>query len=218
MFPSEWLTAWCSKSFRQLSSSELRDHNPGLPGTRRSASTAAFRESWGPRPYAVDVWTANIESAICGGRSTASVGSMMSSTKRSRGVVWLLVFRASLLRSSFSASFAAVARSSIRSRSTTTLLAGWGGRGSVGEPRGCCCARSNIPDADGMSEVVRRIGPAPSTAGGLPGTGDAGFDFDFPNLKKSKKPPLAGLPFFTASVGFGEREKGVGFAWAGGRK
>ena len=70
----------------------------------------------------------------------------------------------------------------------------------------------------GVSEVVRRIGPVPSSAGGLPGVDAAGLAFDFPKPKKLNMPPFVGLLFFDASDAFGESENGLGFAWAGGRK
>ena len=88
----------------------------------------------------------------------------------------------------------------------------------VGITRGCVWDWRSMPEAVGVSDVVRRIGPELSTAGGLPGVDVGDFAFDFPMPKKPRKPPLLGLAFFEGSEGFGESENGLGFAWAGGRK
>ena len=111
-----------------------------------------------------------------------------------RVIDWLLVLRTARVLRSCSASFAAAAKSSILSRTTTTRLllgAGIAWIGVWGNER--VCGRGMKPDAVVESEVVRRMGPCCSVAGGEEADGVAGFDLVFPSRKKSKNVPADGL-------------------------
>lgn len=120
-----------------------------------------------------------------------------------------------------SACFAAAIRSSIRSRRTTTLdwlvLAM-----TKGCEAGICvegCVRGIYPPAVVESDVVRKMGAAESTSGGVLATGVVGFDFDLPMRKKSKKVDAAALASFCADVATcGDSDSGDGLECAGGRK
>lgn len=82
VFDRECPTAWVKSSLRHFSSSSVTDHKPGLlGGGSRSARKAAPIESWTPSPCTAEAWIANGYLADGGGRSTASVGSMIPSNR-----------------------------------------------------------------------------------------------------------------------------------------
>lgn len=203
-------TALCKSAFRHASSSVSSGR-----GGSASASTAAPTLLSTPNPPngASEDWTGNWYA----GRSTVSVGSIRSTTVgRALACGGSLRLRSSSrARMSISAELAAVTKSSIRSRMTST------------RPRRSFSRNDGAVDS-GAGHVAVRTGSTGRTTGdgaggGLVSLGDSGAALlgvrGLPTRNRSRNVGEGVLAGGTADVGTSnESSEWFGLEWAGGRK